>query len=260
MTYLPRVAVATLAEWPDLVAELDRWREAGRVAPLWWRDDDATAPTAELARLLALADAAPLALAVIPAGAGPDLAAALAGRPRVAVLQHGWRHADHAAIGKKSEYPQERPPAGVAAELRQSRARLVALFAECALPVLVPPWNRFADGFAPLLAAAGLTGLSRMAARRGQLPGITEIDVHVDLVDWHGTRGFVGAGIALQRLLVELQARRRGEIDPAGAIGVLTHHLVMDAATAAFMAELTALVDSHRGARWVGVPELLGAR
>src|SRR6185437_7317815 len=115
MTYLPRVAVATLAEWPDLVAELDRWREAGRVAPLWWRDDDATAPTAELARLLALADAAPLALAVIPAGAGPDLAAALAGRPRVAVLQHGWRHADHAAIGKKSEYPQERPPAGVAA-------------------------------------------------------------------------------------------------------------------------------------------------
>ena len=33
------------AGWPDLTAELDRWGEAGRTATLWWRDDDATAPS-----------------------------------------------------------------------------------------------------------------------------------------------------------------------------------------------------------------------
>ena len=68
------------ADWPGLSAELDAWAAAGRTATFWWRDDDATAPTPELGRLLRLAGAhgAPLALAVIPAEAGPALAEALA--------------------------------------------------------------------------------------------------------------------------------------------------------------------------------------
>lgn len=263
MTYLPHVAVTTLAEWPDLVVELDRWEEAGRVAPLWWRDDDAVAPSAQLDRLLALAGAASLALAVIPADAQRSLAQALTLFPRVAVLHHGWCHANRAAdrpgAGKKSEYPAQRHPVDIADELDEGRKRLVALFGPRALPVFVPPWNRFADRFAPLLLEAGLTCLSRMAPRRGPpLPaGMVELDVHVDVVDWHGTRGFVGAGAALGRLSAELRARRLGAIDPASAVGILTHHLVMDAATADFMAELTALVDSHRAARWAAVPDLL---
>jgi hypothetical protein len=39
-------------KWPDLVAELDRWGETGHVASLWWRDDDAVAPTPVLTALL----------------------------------------------------------------------------------------------------------------------------------------------------------------------------------------------------------------
>ena len=49
------VAGPMMAEWPDLIAELDRWEEAGQVATLWWRDDDAVAPTARLDRLLSIA-------------------------------------------------------------------------------------------------------------------------------------------------------------------------------------------------------------
>ncbi len=265
MTYLPRVAVTTLAEWPDLVVELDRWEEAGRVAPLWWRDDDAATPTPQLDRLLALAGEAPLALAVIPADAAGELAAAVDPFPHVKVLHHGWCHANRAADypggGKKSEYPAERHPVDVADELDEGRRRLALLFGPRALPVFVPPWNRFADRFVPLLAEAGIAALSRMAPRRGpKLPaGLAEIDVHVDVVDWHGTRGFVGAGVALGQLLAELRARRRGEADPASAVGILTHHLVMDAATADFIAELAALVDSHGAARWAGVAELVAA-
>ena len=57
---------------PDaLDRELDAWAAAGRVAEAWWRDDDATAPTPALARLLEArrAAGAPVALAVIPARA-----------------------------------------------------------------------------------------------------------------------------------------------------------------------------------------------
>ncbi len=263
MTYLPHVAVTTLAEWPDLVVELDRWEEAGHVAPLWWRDDDAVAPSAPLDRLLALAGETPLALAVIPADAQRGLAESLAFFPRITVLHHGWCHANRAAdypgAGKKSEYPAERHPVDIADELDEGRRRLVALFGPRALPVFVPPWNRFADRFVPLLLEAGLTCLSRMAPRRGPpLPaGVVELDVHVDVVDWHGTRGFVGAGAALGRLLAELRVRRLGAVDPASAVGILTHHLVMDAATEDFMAELAALVNSHPAARWAGVNALL---
>ena len=58
-----------MVKWPDLMAEFDRWEEAGKVATLWWRDDDAVAPTARLGRLLSIASGVPISLAVIPADA-----------------------------------------------------------------------------------------------------------------------------------------------------------------------------------------------
>ena len=94
--------------------ELRRWRAAGRRARLWWRDDDAVTQTPKLDDLLRLAGEVPIAMAVIPALARPELAAALHGRPLVAVVQHGWRHANRAPHGKKSEYPEGRSAAVVA--------------------------------------------------------------------------------------------------------------------------------------------------
>ena len=65
--------------WVLLAAELSRWTREGRRPQLWWRDDDARSPTPALARLIACAapDGIPLALAVIPAGLDPALAALL---------------------------------------------------------------------------------------------------------------------------------------------------------------------------------------
>jgi hypothetical protein len=259
MSFMPRLDAATTAEWADLVAELDHWGEAGQVATLWWRDDDAVAATAALHTLLQLAPEVPLALAVIPADAGPDLAAALAPFPQVAVLQHGWRHANHAAIGKKSEFPPGRPAADVATELAAGHARLIELFGRCAPPVFVPPWNRFAAEFLPLLAEAGIVGLSAMASRETPaLPyGIGRIDVHVDLVAWTGDRGFIGTAAALAGLVGNLRARRLGTADRGAATGILTHHLVMDRATAGFLDRLIALVGGHSAARWAAAAELL---
>jgi len=259
MRYLPRADAATTADWPDLVDELDRWGRAGRVAILWWRDDDAVTPTSQLGELLRLAEEVPLALAVIPALARPELAAALHGRPLVAVLQHGWQHANRAEHGKKSEYPNGRPGSAVAAEIGAGRARLGTLFGSRALNVLVPPWNRFAGEFLPLLAENRIAGISTMVSPRGSaLPsGLVAIDVHVDLVAWRGDRGFIGSGAALGGLITHLQASRLGAADPHGPIGILTHHLIMDGPTAAFLDRLIPLTRAHAAARWATAAELL---
>ena len=263
MTYLPRVAAAKSAEWADLVDELDRWEEAGLVAQLWWRDDDAVAPTPQLDRLLTLAGPAPLALAVIPAGAKPALATVLDGYPQVSVLHHGWCHANHAIAGKKSEYSAERHPVEVADELDEGRKQLRALFGQRALKVFVPPWNRFAERFVPLLGEAGFVAISQIAPRKTPLKqetmgGIAAIDVHLDVVDWQNGRGFVGDAFALGRLIGALRAARHGAQHQGkrGAVGLLTHHLVMDKATEVFLARLGEIVATHPAALWVDIREL----
>ena len=269
MTYMPRAdaansAAANSAEWPDLVAELDRWGETGRVAALWWRDDDAVTATPRLESLLHLAGAVPIALGVIPALARPELADAVYGTPGVALLQHGWQHSNRAEHGKKSEYPPGRPAAAVAAEIGAGRARLKAMFGARALPVLVPPWNRFASEFLPLLSGNGIAGLSTMVSPSGAAsppgvaaPGLVVTDVHVDLVAWRGDRGFVGAGAALGGLVFHLREARLGAAEPGQPIGILTHHLIMDGATAGFLDRLIELVRTHEAARWAAAGEVL---
>jgi len=257
MTYLPRVAAAKSAEWADLADELDRWEEARLVAQLWWRDDDAAVPTPALDRLLTLAGPAPLALAVIPADAKPSLAAALDFYPQVSVLHHGWCHANHATSGKKSEYPAERHPVDVADELDEGRKQLRALFGPRAIGVFVPPWNRFAERFVPLLGEAGFVAISQIAPRKTLVRGgIAAIDVHLDVVDWHEGRGFIGEATGLGRLVGALREQRTQHQDKLGAVGLLTHHLIMDRATEDFIARLGEIVATHAAALWVDIREL----
>jgi hypothetical protein len=249
----PLEARANGAKWSDLCEELDRWGETGRMATLWWRDDDARGPNDHLDRLLASAGDVPATLAVIPAAAEPELALWLARRaPRADIVQHGWRHANHSADRKKSEFPAARPPASVRAELAAGRTRLGALFGERALAVLAPPWNRLDARFLPLLAGCGIAALSRSGARRAACaaPGIAEANVHVDLVAWRGDRGFIGEAAALAGLLAHLRARRFGIVDAAEPTGVLTHHAVEDAGAAAFLRALGARIAAHGAARW----------
>jgi hypothetical protein len=258
----PRDARLNGAQWSDLLGELDRWGEAGRVATLWWRDDDAAAPNDCLERLLAIADEVPVVLAVVPALAEPALASWLAGRaPRASIVQHGWRHANHSPDRHKSEFPAGRAPAEVQAELAAGRAWLSALFGDRARAVLVPPWNRFAAAFLPLLADCGIGAISRRDTRRAAhaAPGIGEANIHVDLVAWREKRGFIGEAAALSALLAHLQARRQGLVDAAEPTGILTHHAVQDADTEAFLRALSARLAAHGAARWLDAEEVFAA-
>jgi hypothetical protein len=344
------------ADWADLESELDAWGGSGRVATLWWRDDDAVQATPALARLLALADGVPLALAIIPGRLGeravPELARLIDASERVSVLQHGWMHINHAAPGdKKAEFGADRPIGLMLTELTTGWRRLVDRFGRRALPVLTPPWNRIAATLAPLLRETGYVGLSAAGPRRRAVSGpglrkvasivpqlrhpldfppphagpstnaqegrvgdcaaadprsmseiiaepqlppppsspasggggylgyrlsgstprdvavksdLVEIDTHVDLVAWSAGRGFVGEPTALGRLVGHLRARRIGEVEsievnPGEPTGLLTHHLIQDAATDAFLKRLLALTRRHPAARWVAAPEAFAA-
>ena len=259
MRLLPRDTPATAAGWPDLTNELDRWGEAGRIATLWWRDDDAATASARLDRLLSIAGNVPIALAAIPAAADPGLGEQITGSSRSTkpsrwiILQHGWRHTNHAGEGKKSEFPPGRSRASVASDLAAGRERLVALFKDRALAVLAPPWNHFDASFLPLLHACGLAAISRINPRRSvrPVPDIAEVNVHVDLIAWRDDRRFIGEGAALAGLIRHLQARRLGEVDAEEPTGILTHHLVQDDPTDAFLHRFIAISSAHPAARWL---------
>lgn len=252
------------AAWKALGDEIARWRDAGRSVDFWWRDDDAAQSTPALQQLLALAAEhdVPLALAVVPEAADPACFASLAGNAAgIAVLQHGCDHRNRAeAGGKKTEFPGSEPVDETIARLLAARVRLTALAAKVkvrALPVLVPPWNRFPSARALQLAAAGYSGLSTFGPRPSAqpAPGLTQINTHIDIIDWRGGRGFIGEARALEQATRHLAARRAAAADPAAdpslePTGWLTHHAVHDAACWDFLARLFDATRGAAGVKW----------
>jgi hypothetical protein len=233
------------------VAERD-----GRKITFWWRDDDAEAATPELERLLALTDryGLPLSLAVIPIGAGETLAARLRHVSRVAVLQHGWTHANHAAPGaKKIELGGGRPVDDILSDLNLGREKLARLFGEAFLPILVPPWNRIADDVAERLGETGLAGLSTFGPRRAR----RQVNTHLDIFDWKGTRGPMRREQAMAILAGEIERRCEDDEEP---IGILTHHLRHEAESWSLLEELAALLANHPAASWPTAAELFRLR
>jgi len=246
--------------WAALVAELDRWADRGRTATFWWRDDDAAQAVPALDRLLHLAETTPLALAVIPAAAEPALAERAAAAPEtVTVVQHGYAHRNHAAAGaRKCELGPERPAAAVLAELGRGLARLRALFGDRLRAVLVPPWNRIGGGVVAGLAELGFVGLSAYGPRPASAPPPVRVNTHVDLVDWRGTRGFVGDEAALALALRHLAGRREHALPAAEPTGLLTHHRIHDEDAWHFVARLHDAVAAHPAGRWLSVDRAFG--
>ncbi len=241
-----------MSDWTALDRELDAWAQAGRTAALWWRDDDATAPTPALERLLEIRrrHGLGIALAVIPARASTALAERLAGEQDVVAWQHGWAHMNHAPIGQpKAEIGPHRPAALILGELGRGWLALDRVFGAGAWnSVLVPPHNRIGATLAGALAAAGYRGLS---AGLGPRPaGATRIvNAHVDIMNWT-TRGFAGEDTALGDLVAALATRRTGTADAREPVGFLTHHLAHDEAAWRFTDAALGRLKAHRAVRF----------
>jgi hypothetical protein len=227
--------------WRELEQELSR-----RPVAFWWRDDDAMEASPALERLLDLSQRrrVPLALAVVPDGAQAGLFRML--HAHVTVLQHGTDHRNRAESGgKKTEYPQGEPVDTALARISAGMERLRGAAGKNLLPVLAPPWNRIGNDVVKKLPSIGITGLSTYGARASAepVPGLRQVNTHVDIVAWRRGRRFIGEEAAFASL-----ARALSRDEP---IGWLTHHAVHDEAAWDFLERLFTV----KGARWLSAAE-----
>lgn len=238
-----------MASWDDLDTEISHWQAIGQQPQVWWRDDDAGQWEPELDRLLTLAQTSqiPLGLAVIPMDVTPETIEHINQTPMVYVLQHGADHQNHAPVGqKKAELGAHRDSQIIQESLQDGWAQL----SNChnRHKVLVPPWNRIDDTVSAGLAHLGYEALSTFKARKmANIHGVGQVNTHVDIIDWKGTRGFVGQDQCLQALVDHLRQKRLGHVDQNEPTGILTHHLVHDEDCWQFLAQLFA----YKKIEWV---------
>jgi hypothetical protein len=245
--------IAPQPDWSALDQALARAKDKGRAVAFWWRDDDAAAHTPALDRLLALAVrfGVPLVLAPVPALVEPSLVDRLGGGPRVGVVVHGLRHANHAPPGEaKAEFGAHRPlgalKADAAAGLRAAQTRFGARLH----PVFVPPWNRIAPALVAALQTLGFRGLSAFGDRaaRAAAPGLAQVNTHLDPIAWRAGRG-LAAPDALIAGIARCIESRLCMADAPEPIGVLTHHLVHDEAIWTFCEALLERLAAHPAVR-----------
>ncbi|NRP22267.1 hypothetical protein LPJGGPFB_05526 [Ensifer adhaerens] len=243
------------ADWHLLIDELDRVQARERQIDFWLRDDDAVEPTAPLDRLLSLAasHAVPLTLAVPPAPATEALARHLSGRADIGVAAHGWAHRNHAPREeKKQELGAHRPPAVILDELRRGAERLRTLFPEHFVPMLVPPWNRIDAALSPRLPEIGFSVLSVFGPEKPS--PFPLVNTHVDVMDWRGTRGCRDHTLIIADIIERIR-QVCGDVEgredqSGGTLGLLTHHLVHDAAVWDFLEKLFTATSGHPACCW----------
>ena len=247
--------------WEALSLELDVWEDCGRAATLWLRDDDTRTYTPGLQRLLDLGELnrVPISLAVIPDGCESVLVSTFKHYERLSVVQHGYAHKSHApADKKKAEYGDHRENSTMLAELRRGRELLLEVFPAHFKPVLVPPWNRISEALMDFLPSVGIEGLSTYAPRprREPVADLVQSNCHADLIDWRGSRSFIGEEVVLEKITGHLRRRREGDVDDE-ATGVLTHHLDHDEGCWKFLERLFRRTRSHSSVDWLTVSEVM---
>jgi predicted deacetylase len=249
------IAFRTLLE-----AHLDWFAERGLSVPVWWRDDDAVEPTPALDRLIAIASAHEIevALAVIPKDATAALAERIAFEPFVSVLQHGYAHRNHQdkARGEKAaEFGARRDPDEALKELKTGNARLKTLFGTTFVPLFVPPWNRLSPQIARRLPEAGLVAASTFTQFHPR--AMPYLQTHVDMIKWKKERRFIGWRSAALRFDYQLARRRTNADEP---LGILSHHLAQNDACFDFLDKTFEILRAHPGARFLRAGDLLAAR
>ena len=241
--------------WEVLHKELDEWSAIGKIADLWWRDDDAVATGPKLDQLFSITETTGLLLAVIPVNAEAELANAVSTLSHVKVAQHGYAHTNHASRGQGLgawELGLHRSEQIVLDELDRGRRHLEALFDDDFTPVIVPPWNHIDPALLAPVAARGFSGVSGFGPRENARlsGGFVTVNSHCDPIRWKTGAKFKGETKTINQLVEHLQARRTGKADAAEPTGYLTHHIDLDEEGWAFSHDLVQLINSHPAACW----------
>ena len=214
------------SDWFSLERELDKWGQAGNQACFWWRDDDLETPGPKFERLLELRRDAPLALAVIPKMAKPQIAKSIGAYTEIDIIQHGFAHKNYeTAPSKRSEFGINRTLTQVYRDLSLGKEILSDMFGTQFLSVLAPPWNRIAMIHSRCLVDVGFQAISGFGKQ--ELSCLQNINTHIDPISWKKNRTFTGARIILQNTVRTLRSKRKNA-EYSLPTGLLTHHKQMD--------------------------------
>ncbi len=235
--------------WQPLQNEFQQWRDVDMILPIWWRDDDAIAPTPALDMLdnIACDTNIPVHLAIIPKLATPALADHIHAMPNVIPVVHGWAHQNHEPQGiKKAEFGATRPIETCIEDAKAGLDLLKNMFGTRLKPMFVPPWNRINPDINAHLAMIGYTNLSTYSPRKSRQAaiGLTQINTHLDPIAWHDGRGLVAPDILISEIVKQMQDRRLGRADNTEPFGLLTHHLVHDQDISSFIQQFLTIMQN----------------
>lgn len=241
--------------WSPLKRELEEWQTQGLTLPLWWRDDDATSVTEPLGQLEAASRRhdLPVHLAIIPKDVAPSLVDTIATTDCLLPIVHGWAHENHApASEKKSEFGSSRPVEAALQDAEEGLVKLKQALGGALRPMFVPPWNRISPELLPWMAGLGFAALSSYGPRNKLMaaPGLQQINTHIDPIDWKGSRSLLDEDMLINQITKQLEARRAGDTDRHEPMGLLTHHLVHDAAVWNFCDRILDMLLSGPATPW----------
>jgi hypothetical protein len=183
-----------------------------------------------------------LTLAIVPAGNVYALGKRLAGLSRVTVAQHGVDHVNRRPPGApRGENPLGASATQIATRIAAARERMTA--ARLAPELYVPPYNRIDRALPAALQTSRFTAMSAWGGLGRPCGEICRLDVHLDVVCWGRPARFKGEARLIEALRRNL-VRRRTSRAFAAPIGLLTHHLALDAPAWSFLEALVAWAPS----------------
>lgn len=226
---------------------------------LFFRADDVAVPGKKFARMMALFAkyGVPLSLAIVPVRLTPARWQYLKGfvknnPSRCCWYQHGWRHVNHEAEGKKQEFGDARSLAEITQDLMRGKHRLEQLMGEAFYPVFTPPWNRCGANTLQALKSLGYAAVSRSRRSKPLSPGgLPDFFVNVDL----HTRKEREAAVGWHNLLREFE-----QALASGFCGIMIHHQLMNAAAFEFLEVLFKALINHPEIQVVNFKDLVGQK
>jgi predicted deacetylase len=166
--------------------------------------------------------------------------------------QHGWRHVNHEAEGKKHEFGNARSRSQIKRDLRRGRYRLKRLMGEDFYPVFTPPWNRCSAKTLQALKDLGYAAISRSRGSKPSSPkGLPDLYVDVDL----HTRKERSAVDGWNNLMRELE-----RTIASGFCGIMIHHQMMNEAAFDFLELLLKTLKNQKKIHVVNFEDLVNLK
>ena len=212
-------------------------------AEIFFRADDIGVMSDSFIRLIKLFELhrIPLNLAVVPAWISEARWSAISNACDVSSAlwcwhQHGWRHRNHQAEGKKGEFGSQRKDYEIKADILKGMERLQTLLGSNFSPFFTPPWNRCSEQTLTILESSGFRAVSRDSGAKPASLLLPDFPVNTDL----HTRREKNPDDSLKNLASEFESGIR-----SGRLGIMIHHQRMNESAFTLLDELLQMVAGN---------------